>query len=125
MCANGHLNRQVDAESFALLETALDADTAFLAEKGVMDYSLLVGVDKPQNVLVVGIIDFLRQVQTRPSTQPYPRSYSFFVFYSVGHWAGPTLLFGRAAPNGHSMRVRQHVAFTTGVMYRVVLDGLM
>jgi Phosphatidylinositol-4-phosphate 5-Kinase len=53
---------QVNAEAFAQLERALTADTAFLAEKGVMDYSLLVGVDKPSAMLVVGIIDFLRQV---------------------------------------------------------------
>ena len=48
---------------------ALWADTAFLAGQGVMDYSLLVGVDSPNGALVVGIIDFLRQVhglQTRP-----------------------------------------------------------
>ncbi len=41
---------------------ALWADTAFLAGQGVMDYSLLVGVDVPNGALVVGIIDFLRQV---------------------------------------------------------------
>ena len=58
---------------------ALWADTAFLAGQGVMDYSLLVGVDSPNGALVVGIIDFLRQVrclQTGPckasnSTQGY------------------------------------------------------
>ena len=43
---------------------ALWADTAFLAGQGVMDYSLLVGVDSPNGALVVGIIDFLRQVST-------------------------------------------------------------
>lgn len=42
---------------------ALWADTAFLAGQGVMDYSLLVGVDSPNGALVVGIIDFLRQVK--------------------------------------------------------------
>ena len=41
---------------------ALWADTAFLAGQGVMDYSLLVGVDCPGATFVVGIIDFLRQV---------------------------------------------------------------
>lgn len=41
---------------------ALWADTAFLAGQGVMDYSLIVGVDTPNGALVVGIIDFLRQV---------------------------------------------------------------
>ena len=45
------------------LMKALWADTAFLAGQGVMDYSLLVGVDSPNGALVVGIIDFLRQVR--------------------------------------------------------------
>lgn len=48
---------------------ALWADTAFLAGQGVMDYSLLVGVDSPNGALVVGIIDFLRQVR-RIQTDP-------------------------------------------------------
>ncbi len=47
---------------------ALWADTAFLAGQGVMDYSLLVGVDSPNGALVVGIIDFLRQVRATLQT---------------------------------------------------------
>lgn len=35
----------------------------FLSELDVMDYSLLIGVDKDQRVLVVGLIDFIRQVR--------------------------------------------------------------
>ena len=51
---------------------ALWADTAFLAGQGVMDYSLIVGVDSPNGALVVGIIDFLRQVRTVVSSAlPY------------------------------------------------------
>ncbi len=46
---------------------ALWADTAWLAGQGVMDYSLLVGLDSPNGALVVGIIDFLRQVRKWPS----------------------------------------------------------
>lgn len=38
------------------------ADTGFLAGLGVMDYSLLVGVDKARGELVVGVIDYCRQV---------------------------------------------------------------
>jgi len=45
------------------LEEALWADTAFLAALGVMDYSLLVGIDRDASQLVVGIIDFVRQVR--------------------------------------------------------------
>ncbi|KAK4779853.1 hypothetical protein SAY87_015959 [Trapa incisa] len=43
------------------LERAIWNDTAFLASNDVMDYSLLVGVDDESKVLVVGIIDFMRQ----------------------------------------------------------------
>lgn len=44
-----------------LLERAVWNDTAFLASIDVMDYSLLVGVDEQRQVLVLGIIDFVRQ----------------------------------------------------------------
>eukprot|EP00775_Hariotina_reticulata_P003719 gene3719-3981_t len=42
------------------MERALWADTSFLSGLGVMDYSLLVGVDRESNQLVVAIIDFIR-----------------------------------------------------------------
>ena len=38
-----------------------------------MDYSLLVGVDKSTNTLVVGIIDFIRQVSLRLSLFLVPK----------------------------------------------------
>ena len=60
----GHV--QVEPAAHAALMKALWADTAFLAGQGVMDYSLLVGVDSPNGALVVGIIDFLRQVRAAP-----------------------------------------------------------
>ncbi|KAK4763836.1 hypothetical protein SAY87_013274 [Trapa incisa] len=43
------------------LERAIWNDTSFLASIHVMDYSLLVGVDDESKVLVLGIIDFMRQ----------------------------------------------------------------
>ncbi|KAK0552680.1 Mitochondrial distribution and morphology protein 12 [Tilletia horrida] len=43
-----------------LLRAALWNDSMFLAEMNVMDYSLIVGLDKSNLELVVGIIDFLR-----------------------------------------------------------------
>ena len=43
-------------------------DTAFLAGLGVMDYSLLVGLDSHTHRLVIGIIDFIRQVNMLPSS---------------------------------------------------------
>ena len=53
----------MDQEAHARLERALWADTAFLAGLGVMDYSLLVGVNRADSLLVVGIIDFIRQAR--------------------------------------------------------------
>ena len=54
---------QVKQDVYTELERALWSDTAFLSGLGVMDYSLLVGVDRSSNTLVVGIIDFIRQVK--------------------------------------------------------------
>lgn len=54
---------KVNQQAHAELERCLWSDTAFLSQLGVMDYSLLVGVDKATNTLVVGIIDFIRQVR--------------------------------------------------------------
>ena len=69
----GLLHTQVESAAHAALMKALWADTAFLAGQGVMDYSLLVGVDSPNGALVVGIIDFLRQVCTGLSSRGYCR----------------------------------------------------
>ncbi|TVU43798.1 hypothetical protein EJB05_10293, partial [Eragrostis curvula] len=44
-----------------LLQRAIWNDTSFLTAVNVMDYSLLVGVDKQNHELVFGIIDYLRQ----------------------------------------------------------------
>ncbi|KAK9796713.1 hypothetical protein WJX73_010097 [Symbiochloris irregularis] len=51
----------VGSEAHARLLRALWSDTAFLAGLGVMDYSLLVGMNQSGGTLVVGIIDFIRQ----------------------------------------------------------------
>lgn len=51
----------VRQEARAKLERALWKDTSFLAQLGVMDYSLLVGIDEVNCELVVGIIDYIRQ----------------------------------------------------------------
>lgn len=60
---------QVDQAAHAHLEAVLWRDTAFLAGLGVMDYSLLVGLEPQQHRLVVGIIDFIRQVCTQMSSR--------------------------------------------------------
>jgi 1-phosphatidylinositol-3-phosphate 5-kinase len=54
----------VDPTERARLLRALWADTSFLSSLEVMDYSLLIGVEKAATgtpVLVVGVIDFIRQ----------------------------------------------------------------
>lgn len=40
-----------------ILNEAIAADTKFLSAQSVMDYSLLLGLDKGKNELVVGIVD--------------------------------------------------------------------
>ena len=49
-----------DVESKSELDRTLARDTAFLANEGVMDYSLLAGVDRASGELVVGVVDYLR-----------------------------------------------------------------
>lgn len=51
----------VDIESKSQLGMAVWNDSLFLAALNVMDYSLLVGVDEQNNVLVCGVIDYLRR----------------------------------------------------------------
>lgn len=51
----------VGPRAFARLQRALWSDSSFLAGLGVMDYSLLVGVDKVTGQLIVGVIDYIRQ----------------------------------------------------------------
>ena len=64
---------QVAAREHEQLLDALWADTALLTGLGVMDYSLLVGVDQSRGTLVVAIIDFVRQVNPRfAPTPPLP-----------------------------------------------------
>ena len=75
---------QVESGAHAALLAALWADTAFLAGQGVMDYSLLVGVDRPGRVLVVGIIDFLRQARSHPPQLPHLQPLPFKVIGSQG-----------------------------------------
>ena len=58
MCAEPNRLRALRRLQF-VLGKAIAHDTEFLAAKDVMDYSLLVGVDDKQE-LVVGIIDYIR-----------------------------------------------------------------
>jgi len=51
----------VTERSKRALDAALRRDAAFLSSLGVMDYSLLAGVDRRADELVVGVVDYLRQ----------------------------------------------------------------
>ncbi|XP_062544870.1 putative 1-phosphatidylinositol 3-phosphate 5-kinase [Armigeres subalbatus] len=46
--------------SRTVLKDAIDRDSSFLEKNEVMDYSLLVGLDNKERLLVVGIIDYIR-----------------------------------------------------------------
>ena len=46
----------IHGHSKKILMEALKTDTEFLAEKNVMDYSLLAGVSESSQLIVVGII---------------------------------------------------------------------
>lgn len=50
----------IHARSKQTLNECIENDSRFLASIGVMDYSLLVGVDKANQELVLGIIDYVR-----------------------------------------------------------------
>jgi len=43
-----------------VLRSSVYNDTLFLSKLNVMDYSLLVGIDKESKELVIGIVDFIR-----------------------------------------------------------------
>uniref|UniRef100_A0A5S6R442 1-phosphatidylinositol-3-phosphate 5-kinase n=1 Tax=Trichuris muris TaxID=70415 RepID=A0A5S6R442_TRIMR len=50
----------LNSASKAMLDEAIRRDTLFLSANHIMDYSLLMGVDQENSVLVLGIIDYLR-----------------------------------------------------------------
>lgn len=50
----------IHAKSKKILNEAIDNDSRFLTSISVMDYSLLVGVDKENMELILGIIDYVR-----------------------------------------------------------------
>ncbi|XP_071531520.1 1-phosphatidylinositol 3-phosphate 5-kinase isoform X2 [Panulirus ornatus] len=50
----------VRPHSKTVLSRAIAADTVFLSQQLIMDYSLLVGIDSTANELIIGIIDYIR-----------------------------------------------------------------
>lgn len=51
---------RISEKSKQILNQAIDFDSKFLSSISVMDYSLLVGIDKDKKDLIVGIIDYVR-----------------------------------------------------------------
>ena len=77
---------QIPSASAGRLGAALAADTAFLASLGVMDYSLLLGVDRQNRQLVVGIIDFVRQVRASLELLPPPPPHTIAHTHARTHY---------------------------------------
>lgn len=50
----------IQSHSSKVLRDAIDRDASFLEKNEVMDYSLLVGLDSEEKLLVLGIIDYIR-----------------------------------------------------------------
>ena len=50
----------VREQSKRMLRTSLYNDTLFLTKMNVMDYSLVIGLDEKNSVIVAGIIDYIR-----------------------------------------------------------------
>lgn len=68
----------VQQKSKQQLERAVWNDSAFLASLGVMDYSLLVGIDEERCELVVGLIDFVRQYTWDKQLETYVKQSGMF-----------------------------------------------
>jgi len=51
----------IDENSKTTLQAAIWNDSLFLSSLGVMDYSLVVGIDFTNKQLIVGIIDYIRK----------------------------------------------------------------
>lgn len=51
------------SHSKTVLRDAIQRDSSFLERNGVMDYSMLVGLEKKNSLLVLGIIGKLLEIQ--------------------------------------------------------------
>ncbi|KAI8882619.1 hypothetical protein K501DRAFT_251026 [Backusella circina FSU 941] len=49
----------VNEQSKAMIQTAIQNDTEFLSKSNIMDYSLLVGIDKEKGEMTAGVVDFI------------------------------------------------------------------
>ncbi|KAG8046285.1 hypothetical protein GUJ93_ZPchr0008g13092 [Zizania palustris] len=84
-----------------LLQRAIWNDTSFLTSVNVMDYCLLVGVDKQKHELVFGIIDYLRQYTWDKQLETWVKA-SLVVPKNVS----PTII----SPKDYKKRFRKFIA---------------
>ena len=78
---------QVLQDDWSRLLRALQHDTGFLSGQGVMDYSLLVGVDRSRGQLVVGVIDYVRQYTWDKQLETWVKSSGACCLCRTGLWS--------------------------------------
>ena len=59
----------LDRERFGFLRDCVHNDTLYLESLQVMDYSILLGIDVETGTLVAGVIDYLRQYDTKKAIE--------------------------------------------------------
>jgi len=61
----------LDSDTCRRLHCALDRDTKFLESVGVIDYSLLLGIDETNKKIVLGIVDYCREYGVTERAEKY------------------------------------------------------